>query len=141
MTLMTATAAARPGGTTTRTQLWAGRILTGVFTLFMVFDVTIKLLGLPAVDETMARMGWPQALSWNIGLMELVFVALYLHPRTALLGAVLMTGLLGGAVATHVRIADPLFSHVLFGVYLGAVMWGGLLLRDVRLRGLFPIAR
>lgn len=141
MTLMTATAAERPGGTTTKTQLWAGRILTGVFTLFMIFDIAIKLLGLPVVDETMARMGWPQALSWDIGVMELVFLALYLFPRTAVLGAVLMTGLLGGAVATHVRIGDPLFSHVLFGVYLGALMWGGLLLRDAGLRGVFPIAR
>ena len=70
--------------------------------------------------------------------MELVFVALYLFPRTAVLGAVLMTGVLGGATAAHVRIDDPLFSHILFGVYLGAFMWGGLWLRDPRLRALAP---
>lgn len=142
MTLMTATAADAPAGTTTtKTQLWGGRILTGAFTAFMTFDIAIKLLGLPVVDETMVRLGWPQELSWNIGLMELVFLGLYLFPRTALLGGVLMTGLLGGAVATHVRIGDPLFSHVLFGVYLASFMWGGLLLRDARVRAVFPICR
>jgi hypothetical protein len=89
----------------------------------------------------MAGLGWPAGSGRAIGALELVLLALYLAPRTAVLGAVLMTGLLGGAVATHVRIGDPLFSHVLFGVYLGLFAWGGLWLRDRRLRGLMPLAR
>ena len=118
--------------------LWTGRVLSGLFSLFMLFDVVIKLIRLPVVDQTMAVLGWTRGEGFWIGAMELVFVALYLVPRTAVLGAVLMTGVLGGATAAHVRIDDPLFSHILFGVYLGAFMWGGLWLRDPRLRALAP---
>lgn len=118
------------------TAVWTGRVLTGLFALFMAMDVGIKLARLPVVDETMAQLGWPAGLGFWIGVMELVFTALYLIPRTAPLGAVLMTGVLGGAVATHVRVGDPLFSHILFGVYLGGVMWLGLWLRDPRVRAL-----
>jgi hypothetical protein len=118
--------------------LWAGRALTGLFVLFMAFDVAIKLIRLKVVDETMAQLGYPPELARGIGVLELALVALYLIPRTAVLGAVLMTGLLGGAVATHVRVGDPLFSHVLFGVYLGLFMWGGLYLRDPRVRSVMP---
>jgi hypothetical protein len=124
-----------------RAMLWTGRVLTGLFVLFMAFDIAIKLIDLPIVDATMAGLGWPAGSGRAIGALELVLLALYLAPRTAVLGAVLMTGLLGGAVATHVRIGDPLFSHVLFGVYLGLFAWGGLWLRDRRLRGLMPLAR
>ena len=118
--------------------LWTGRVLSGLFSLFMLFDVVIKLIRLPVVDQTMAVLGWTRGEGFWIGAMELVFVALYLFPRMAVLGAVLMTGVLGGATAAHVRIDDPLFSHILFGVYLGAFMWGGLWLRDPRLRALAP---
>ena len=115
-----------------------GYVLTGIFVLFMAFDVVIKLIRLPIVGETMVQMGWPPELGFTIGLLELIAVALYIWPRTAVLGAVLMTAILGGAVATHVRIASPLFSHVLFGVYLGLFMWGGLWLRTPALRALLP---
>jgi len=120
---------------------WAGRGLTTLFALFMAFDVGLKLTGLPVVDATMATLGWPAGSGRIIGVVELACVALYLFPRTAVLGAVLTTAILGGAVATHVRVASPLFSHVLFGVYLGLVMWGGLWLRDARLRAIFPARR
>ncbi|WP_376099269.1 DoxX family protein [Roseomonas sp. CCTCC AB2023176] len=116
---------------------WARRVgvaLTGIFALFMALDVGIKLLGLPVVDETLATLGWPAGAGWWIGLLQLGLLALYLGPRTAVLGAVLMTGLLGGAVATHLRVGSPVATHVLFGVYLGLLAWGGLWLRDARLR-------
>ncbi|MBW8881502.1 MAG: DoxX family protein [Asticcacaulis sp.] len=118
-----------------------GYILTGLFVLFMAFDITIKLLRLPIVDATMASLGWPAGYGFWIGVLELIIVALYLWPRTAVLGAVLFTGVLGGAMATHIRVGNPLFSHVLFGVYLGLFMWGGLYLRDPALRAIFPLRR
>ena len=124
-----------------KVMLWTGRVFSALFVLFMIFDISIKLIDLPIVGETMMKLGWPPALSRLIGVMELVFVGLYLLPRTAVLGAVLMTGLLGGAIATHVRIGDPLVSHVLFGVYLALFMWGGLYLRDPRVRAVMPLVR
>lgn len=127
--------------TQNKPMVWTGRVLSTLFVLFMVFDVTIKLIGLPIVDETMAQLGWPAGMGLMIRVLEAACLALYLYPRTSVLGAVLMTGVLGGAVATHVRVDSPLFSHILFGVYLGLAMWGGLWLRDERLRGLFPVRR
>jgi hypothetical protein len=126
---------------TPRAALWTGRVLTGLFALFMAFDIAIKLIRLPVVAETMTGLGWPPELAFGIGVLELVVLGLYLVPRTALAGAVLMTGVLGGALATHLRVGSPLFSHVLFGVYLGAVMWGGLYLRDPRVRAVLPLLR
>jgi hypothetical protein len=126
---------------TAKPMLWTGRALTGVFTAFMAMDIAIKLVGMKVVDDTMVQMGWPTTLSRPIGVMELICVALYLFPRTSVIGAVLMTAILGGAVATHVRIGDPLFSHILLGVYLGLFMWGGLYLRDARVRRVMPLMR
>jgi hypothetical protein len=126
---------------TPKAMLWTGRVLSALVVLFMAFDITVKLLNLPLVAETMAQLGWDAKFGPIIGVMELVIIALYLFPRTSVLGAVLFTGLLGGAVATHVRVGDPLVSHVLFGVYLGLFAWGGLWLRDARLRALFPWRR
>lgn len=123
-------------------MLWTGRTLTGLFALFMLgASIAPKLLGLPVAEETMAQLGWPAGYAFSIGIAELTFLVLYLIPRTSVLGAVLMMGLLGGAMATHIRVGSPLFSHVLFSVYLGLFMWGGLWLRDRRLRELFPVAR
>ncbi|MDP3173406.1 MAG: DoxX family protein [Phenylobacterium sp.] len=139
--MTTATPADSAAPSSGKAMLWTGRVLSAAFVLFMVMDMAIKLIGMKVVDDTMVQMGWPPELARGIGVMELIFVALYVFPRTSVLGAVLMTGVLGGAVATHVRIADPLFSHILFGVYLGLAMWGGLYLRDPRLRALFPIRR
>ena len=126
----------------TATMLWTGRVLTGLFALFMLgASISPKLLRLPVAEETMAQLGWPSGYAFMIGLIELACLVLYLVPRTALLGAVLMMGLLGGAMATQIRAGSPLFSHVLFSLYLGLFMWGGLWLRDGRLRALFPLAR
>jgi hypothetical protein len=120
---------------------WTGWALSGLFIAFMIFDVGIKLAGVPQVAETLTAMGWPAGLGLTIGIIELVCLVLYAIPRTAVLGAVLITAVLGGAVATHLRIASPLFSHVLFGVYLGLFAWGGLWLRTPALRALFPFRR
>ena len=125
----------------TPAMLWTGRALTGVFALFILgASVAPKLLQLPIADETMTQLGWPPGYVLMIGLIELTCLVLYLIPRTSVLGAVLMMGLLGGAMATQIRVGNPLFSHILFSIYLGLFMWGGLWLRDPRVRALFPIA-
>jgi len=125
----------------TPAMLWTGRTLTGLFALFMLgASVAPKLVGLPVAEETMAQLGWPPGYAFTIGVIELACLALYLIPRTRVLGAVLMMGLLGGAMATQIRVGSPLFSHILFSLYLGLFMWGGLWLRDPRVRALFPIA-
>ena len=124
--------------TQTKTLTIAGYVLSGLFVLFMAMDVTIKLIRLPVVATTLQGLGWPPELGFIIGVIELICVALYIYPRTAILGALLMTAVLGGAIATHLRIHSPLFSHILFGVYLGLFMWGGLWLRHERLRAIFP---
>ncbi|MDQ0466564.1 hypothetical protein QO010_004359 [Caulobacter ginsengisoli] len=126
---------------TTKPMLWTGRVLSALFVLFMLFDIGIKLSGLPIVDETMAALGWPSGWGMPLAILELALLVLYLIPRTALLGAVLLTGLFGATVATHLRVGNPLFSHVLFGVYLALFAWGGLWLRDASLRPVFPLKR
>jgi hypothetical protein len=118
------------------------RFLTGLFVLFKLgASIAPKLLHMPVVDETMAQLGWSPSYVPMIGLIELTCLVLYMIPRTSVLGAILMMGLLGGAMATQVRVGNPLFSHVLFSIYLGLFMWGGLWLRDPRLRALIPILR
>ncbi|MEW4460444.1 DoxX family protein [Roseibium algicola] len=122
------------------TWLWAGRILTGLFALFMLgASIAPKLLHLPVAEDTLAELGWPAGYAFPIGLIELACLVLYLIPRTSVLGAILMMGLLGGAMATQIRAGSPLFSHVLFSLYLGLFMWGGLWLRAPDLRRLFPL--
>jgi hypothetical protein len=126
----------------TSTMLWTGRILTWLFALFMLgASVAPKLLGMPVAEETMTQLGWPAGYAFMIGLIELACVVLYLIPRTSVLGAVLTMALLGGAMATHIRVGSPLFSHILFSIYLALFMWGGLWLRDPHVRSLFPVAR
>ncbi|HUN48690.1 MAG TPA: DoxX family protein [Stellaceae bacterium] len=122
-------------------MLWTGRVLSGLFALFMAFDAGIKLLQLRIVEESMAALGYPPGLGLPIGGIEAVLLVLYLVRRTSVLGAVLFMGILGGAVASHLRMGDPLFSHILFGVYLGLFAWGGLWLRDPQLRAIFPLRR
>ncbi|PSJ56371.1 DoxX family protein [Kumtagia ephedrae] len=120
----------------------AGWILTGLYALFMLgASVTPKLFGMPVAEETMAQLGWPAGYAVMIGVIELACVLLYLYSRTSVLGAVLTMGILGGAMATQIRVGNPLFSHVLFSVYLGLLMWGGLWLRDPALRAIFPWRR
>jgi hypothetical protein len=124
-----------------RTSLWTGRILTGLFAVFILgASVAPKLLHMPIAEEIMAQLGWPAGFAFMIGLIELGCLILYLIPRTSVLGAVLMMGLLGGAMATQIRAGSPLFSHILFSLYLGLFMWGGLWLRNPQLRALFPVA-
>jgi hypothetical protein len=119
--------------------VWTGRILSGFIVLFMLFDAVIKLLMIQPVVDTFGEMGYPVKFAVPIGIIGIVCTVLYAIPRTALLGAVLMTGLLGGAIATHVRIESPLFSHTLFGVYMGLIAWAGLYLREPRLRSLLSL--
>jgi hypothetical protein len=128
--------------TTPPAMLWTGRVLTAIFALFMLgASVAPKLLQLPIAEETMAQLGWPPGYAFMIGLIELGCVVLYLIPRTSVLGGVLMMGVLGGAMATQIRAGSPLFSHILFSLYLGLFMWGGLWLRNSRFRALFPVAQ
>jgi hypothetical protein len=114
--------------------LWSGRVLSGLAVAFMLFDGGIKLVPLSVVTETMAQIGWPatQEMARGLGILALLCTAFYAVPRTSLIGAILLTGYLGGAIATQLRIGAPLFSHILFGVYLGLIVWGGLVLRDGR---------
>ena len=119
--------------------VWAGRVLTALFALFMLgASIAPKLLGMPVAAETLTALGWSADYVLMIGLFELTFLLLYLYPRTSVLGAVLMTALLGGAMATHIRVGSPLFSHTLFSIYLALFMWGGLWLRRPELRAIFP---
>lgn len=113
-----------------------GVAVSALPSLFIAFDASIKLLQLAPVAEAFARLGLPTHLAPWVGLLELALLSLYLVPRTAVLGAVLLTGFLGGAVALHLRLGDPLVSHTLFPVYVGALFWVGLALRDARVRAL-----
>ena len=122
-------------------SLWAGRIMSGLVVAFLLFDGGIKLVPLDIVITTSQELGIPTHLARTLGVMTLIGTLLYAWPRTAVLGAILLTGYLGGAIYVHVRAASPLFSHTLFGVYLGLLIWGGLWLRDERLRSLFPLKR
>lgn len=115
---------------------WTARILSGLVILFLVFDAALKLVSHPAVIEASGRLGLPADLAPVIGVVLLACVALYAVPRTAPIGAVLLTGYLGAAVFVHVRIGDPLFTHVLFPIYVATIAWLGLYLRDARVRSL-----
>lgn len=128
---------------TSQATLWTGRVLSGLAVLFLLFDAVIKLMALPIVTDTMVHLGYPDsvALARGLGLLTLVCVALYVYRKTAVLGAILLTGLFGGAMATHLRVGNPIFTHFLFGAYLGLMIWGGLYLRDPRLRELMPWRR
>lgn len=120
----------------------AGWVLTSLFSLFILgASVFPKLTGMPIAEETMAQLGWPAGYVMTIGLIELGCLILYLYPRTNVLGAVLFMAVFGGAMATQIRAGSPLFSHVLFGLYLGLFMWGGLWLRDATVRAIFPFRR
>lgn len=124
-----------------RSALWTGRVLSGLVIVFLVFDGVIKLIPLDVVIETSKQLGIPTDLAFTLGVLTLVCVILYAIPQTSVLGAVLLTGYLGGAMYVHLRAGSPLFSHTLFGVYLGLMIWGGLYLRDERLRLIFPWRR
>lgn len=115
----------------------AGRAITVIPVLFLLFDSSIKLAGIKPVVDSFKALGFNPDIALSIGLLEALCLAVYLIPRTSLPGAVLLTGFLGGAIAIHVRMGDPLFTHILFPVYVGALLWAGLLLRNERVRALF----
>lgn len=122
-------------------ELWTGRILSGLIVVFLLFDGAIKLIPLDVVIETSRQLGIPTNLAFTLGVLTLTGTLLYAYPKTSVLGAILLTGYLGGAIYVHVQAGSPLFSHTLFGVYLGILLWGGLYLRDERLRLIFPWRR
>ena len=130
-----------PRDAPTAWSTWTGRIVSGLVVAFLLVDGAIKLVPIAVVTETMAQLGWPASdtLARVLGVLTVAGTILYALPRTSVLGAILLTGYLGGAIATHVRVGSPLFSHTLFGVYLGLLVWGGLYLRDRRLRALIPL--
>jgi len=127
----TATAVSKKG-------LWIGRILSGLAVLFLVFDGVTKVMKVPAVMQASAQMQYPLRLIPVIGIVLLVCTAVYAIPRTSILGAILLTGYLGGAVEAQLRVGNPLFAETLFPVYFSVLIWGGLFLRERRLRALLP---
>ena len=125
--------------------MWSGRGLSGLLVLFLLFDGAFKLMPIESatriVTETSLQLGIPPHLAPMLGVLTLAGAILYAIPRTSVLGAIVLTGYMGGAMATHLRVGSPLFSHTLFGVYLGVIMWAGLWLRDPLVRALIPLRR
>lgn len=117
---------------------WAGIIISALPALLLLFSGVMKVVKPAGVPEEFARQGYAENLALSIGILELACTVVYIIPRTSVLGAILLTGYLGGAVATHVRIGDPLFN-VLAPALFGALIWGGLYLRDERLRAILPL--
>ena len=126
--------------TSSKPMLWTGRILSALAILFLTFDSVIKVLTLPPAVESTTQLGYASSLLLGLGLLELLCLVLYIIPRTAVLGAIVMTGYLGGAIATHIRAGSPLFS-VVFPVIIGLLLWGGLFFRNHQLRALIPLQR
>ena len=122
-------------------RLWTGRIMSALPALFLLVDGLGKLVKPAPVVEGTVQLGYPESVLLGLGIVLLTCTVLYVIPRTAILGAILLTGYLGGAIARHVRVGSPLFSHILFPVYLAVLIWGGLYLRDERLRALIPLRR
>lgn len=125
--------------TISKKALWAGRIIKWLPILFLLFDASMKLIKAVPVVEGTVKLGYQESTIVPLGIVLLVCTVLYAIPQTSVLGAMLLTGYLGGAVATHVRVGDPLLTHVLFPVYMGILVWLGLYLREPRLRALAPL--
>jgi hypothetical protein len=128
-------------GTISNGAIWTGRVLSGLAIVFLLFDGAIKLVPLDVVITTSQQLGIPTELARTLGVLTLACTILYAIPRTSVLGAILLTGYMGGAIYTHLRADSPLFTHTLFGVYLAVLIWGGLYLRDERVRALIPVRR
>ena len=125
--------------TISKKRLVTSYVITSLVTLYLIFDTVLKLLKLPPAVKGTTELGYPvDSVLW-IGLMELVCLVLFLLPRTSVFGALLMTGYLGGAIATHFRLGNPLLSHTLFPIYIALMLWGGLYLRETRLAALIPL--
>jgi DoxX-like family len=130
----------RPAAVPRRT-FWAGRVVSALPALFLLVDAVMKLVKPAPVVEATLALGYPESVILGLGIVLLACTLLYLIPRTAVLGAILLTGYLGGAVATHVRVGSPLLTHSLFPVYVALLVWGSPLPRDDRLRALIPLRR
>jgi hypothetical protein len=135
------TASDSEGSSRRKWMQWMGWGMTGLMIAFLLFDSVSKLMLEQHVVEATTMIGYPLEVIRPLGFICLACTILYAIPRTSVLGAILLTGYLGGAVASKVRIEDPIFSSVLFGVYFGILIWGGLYLRDQRLRALIPLSR
>ena len=120
-----------------RTALWTGRVLSGIAVAFLLMDLAMKLFRVPQAVEGTSQLGYPTSVLVPLGIVQMICLIVYLIPRTAIIGAILWTGYLGGAIATHVRMENPLFTHVLFPIYVAALLWGGLWLRDRRVAALY----
>jgi hypothetical protein len=134
MSAVTATSRTSPA-------IWGGRVMSGFVVLFLLFDAAIHLARPEPVVAAFAELGYPIGLSIGLGIAELVCTLLYVIPASSVLGAILLTGYLGGAVATHLRVGNPPFEAYIFPALVGALIWGGLYLRDARLRALVPLRR
>lgn len=127
---------------TSKTMRWTGWVMSGLVIAFLLMDSVMKLLPLDIAVEITGQLGYPASVTLvrGLGLVTLACTILYAVPRTSVLGAILLSGYMGGAMATHLRVGSPIFTHLLFGFYLGVLAWGGLWLRDARLRALIPFA-
>lgn len=124
-----------------RGRVWAGRVIGGIATLFMLFDAVMKFAKPAPVIQAFVQSGWPAELSAPLGAILLICTVLYVIPRTSVLGAILLTGYLGGAVATNLRLKNPLFTNTLFPVYFGVLLWASLLLRVPKIVEFFPFLK
>ena len=127
--------------TKSKTQLWIARVMSGIVILFMLMDSIMKFIQPAEVVTGTTELGFELHHIFTLGILGLISVLLYAYPRTSLLGAILLTAYWGGAVATHLRLDNPLFSHLLFPVYLGILAWGVLWLRDQNIRNFLPFRR
>src|SRR5829696_1353367 len=118
-------------------MLWGGRIMSALPVLMLLFSAAMKFVKSPEVAQGFTHLGYPESLALGLGIVELACTVIYIIPRTSVLGAILLTGYLGGAIATHVRIGEPFFMPIILGI----LVWGGLFLRDERLRALIPLRR
>jgi hypothetical protein len=143
VTYTTASASARDlsDDTSSTKMIGTGRVVSGLAVLFLLFDISMKFAQPREAVEGTQQLGYPVSAIFTLGVIQLVCLIVYLIPRTAVFGAILWTGYLGGAVATHFRIGNPLFSHTLFPIYVSLFVWGGLWLRDRQLRALLPLRR
>ena len=119
-------------------MVWTGRILSGLAVAFLLLDGVMKLVKPVQVVDATVKLGYAASIITPLGILLLACVVLYVIPKTSMFGAILLTGYLGGAVATHARVSDPLFSHILFPTYVASLLWLGLYFRDARLRALVP---
>jgi len=130
-----------PPGTqavTSKKAVWTGRVLSALAVLFLIFDASVKVLRSPFAVDATAQLGYPESVVVTLGLIQIACLIVYLIPNTSVLGAILWTCYLGGAVATHVRVQSPLFTHTLVPIYVAALLWLGLWLRDNRVRAVLP---